>query len=188
MLISNVALIMGKPLILENPKTIHKMKLLLTNLLLAIFTFQAQAQAYQTMAENEPLENETLKASYNAQFVKNRKTQDVYDIKFSMKNHGYDLIKFKNNIGETEYDLSDYWLAKLNFSNATGSNLTLREGFLQGDEFFQRVTFKCGEKEQSERMLLGYGIERGKTLSSTYRIRVPVGEKPVVEIQFVNYN
>ena len=85
------------------------------------------------------MEHESLKASYNAQFIKNRKTQDVYDIKMSIKNTGFDLIKFKNRIGEVEYDQSEYWLAKLTFANSTGSNLTLREGYVDSKEFKQRV-------------------------------------------------
>ncbi len=106
------------------------------------FSFLAtivSAQSYQTMTENEATNYENLKASYNAQKIKTRKTQDVYDIKMSIKNSGFDIIKFKNNIGEMEYDLSEYWLAEINFENATGSNLTIREGHMNAKEFKQRI-------------------------------------------------
>lgn len=150
------------------------------------------AQSYQAMTENEATNYENLKASYNAKKIRTRKTQDVYDIKMTIKNSGTDLIKFKNNIGEVEYDFSEYWLAEINFENATGSNLTIMEGHVNAKEFKQRVTYKCGsdddEIEQSKSMIVGYGLRRGQSVNSTYRIRVPVGDQPVVEIQFVNYD
>ena len=63
---------------------------------------------------------------------------------------------------------------------------------MDAKEFKQRVTYKCGSSddaiEQSKNMIVGYGLRRGQSLSSTYRIRVPVGEESIVEIQFVNYN
>jgi len=146
------------------------------------------SQSYQVMTENKSMAHESLKASYNAQFIKNRKTQDIYDIKMSIKNIGFDLIKFKNRIGEVEYDQSEYWLAKLTFANSTGSNLTLREGYVDSKEFKQRVAFKCDDIERSKYMVLGYGLRRGQTINTTFRIRVPKGESPVVEIQFVNFD
>ena len=57
------------------------------------------AQIYQPMTENEATKYENLTVSYSAKKIKNRKTQDVYDIKMAIKNGGADLIKFKNNIG-----------------------------------------------------------------------------------------
>ena len=168
------------------------MKTLLILFLFAFSTSFVGAQSYKLMKENETTKYENLSASYSAKMIKNRKTQDVYDIKMTIKNGGPDLIKFKNNIGEVEYDLSDYRIAELNFENATGSNLTVREGYMDAKEFKQRVTYKCGSGddavEQSKNMIIGYGLQRGQSLSSTYRIRVPADEQPVVEIQFVNYN
>jgi len=156
----------------------------------------SKGQSYQSMTENQDLESGTLIASYNAQFVKNRKTQDVYELDMSIKNSGFDLLKFKNDIGRVEYDLSEYWLANIKFKNATGSNLTVKEGHVDAREFKQNITFECndcnsedGEKvERSRNMLIGYGLKQGQSVKRTYRIRVPKGEKPIVEIQFVNYN
>ena len=153
-------------------------------------------QSFQAMTENEDLKSGTLIASYNAQFVKNRKTQDVYDIDISMKNTGFDVLKFKNDIGRVEYDQSDYWLANVKFKNATGSNFTVKEGHVDPRQFKQNITFKCEncsssddeEVERSKNMLIGYGLRQNQSVKQSYRVRTPKGKKPIVELQFVNYN
>lgn len=169
------------------------MKTLLAVFFILFLGFNSKGQNYELMTEKESLKNESLTASYTAQFIKNRKTQDVYDIKMSIRNEGYDLIKLKNYIGQVEFDLSEYYLANINFVNATGSNLTVREGHMNAREIYQRVSYKCDDGtddgiEKSSNMLIAYGLHRGQTVNSTFRIRVPKDEKPEVEIQFVNYN
>jgi hypothetical protein len=159
-----------------------------------MWCFLLNAQNYEVMKENEILDKGNLKASYTVQKIRNKKDQDAYDITLSVRNDGYDIVKIKNNIGETEYDLSKYWLANIKFANSTGSAFTIRDGHLETNEIFERVSYPCGTDSEgkqimaSTNMLIGYGIRRGQTINSTYRIRVPEGEDPRVEIQFVNYN
>lgn len=166
---------------------------------LALFLFpfvSILSQSFQVMEENNNLISENLSASYDAQFVKNRKTQDVYDITVSIKNTGYDMYKFKESIGAVEYDLKKYALSEVKFDNATGSNLTSKGGQIIGKEFDQNISYECkdcsseeDEKiSQSKSMVIAYGLRRNQSQSESFRIRVPKGESPIVQIRFLNYN
>jgi len=168
------------------------MKTLVSFLVCLLVTLSLFSQNYESMTEGENVQYESFEASYSARFIKNRKTQDVYDVEVSIKNNGHDFIKLKKVIGETEYNLKPYGIAELRFGNATGSNLTVKDGFVLGEMINHDVSFECADcnggkddvRVKTDRFLVGYGIRRGQVVDATFRIRVPKDEKPEVEIRF----
>ena len=170
------------------------MKSILSFIVLFYFSSLLFCQGYEEMSEDESTSFESLSASYEARFIKNRKTQDVYDIEISIRNNGHDLIMLKRDIGTVEYSLKPYAIAEFRFDNATGSNLTVKDGFMVGNEVHKDITYECekcngGDDEtvlKKDRFLLGYGIRRRDIVDETFRIRVPKGEKPEIRIRFPN--
>lgn len=169
------------------------MKTLITLFISVLFCSSLISQRYERMEDNEDTVFENLSATYNPRFIKNRKTQDVYDIEVSIRNNSYDLVMIKDRIGEVEYNLRKYALAEFRFENATGSNLTAKEGNIIGKEIQEDVTYECDNcnsddetVSKKDRFIIGYGIRRGEIINESFRIRVPKDEKPVVDIRFLS--
>ena len=170
------------------------MKTIITLFISVLFCSSLSSQRYERMTDNEDLISDNLSATYNARFIKNRKTQDVYDIEVSIRNNSYDMIMLKQDIGEVEFSLRKYALAEFRFENATGSNLTVKEGNIIGKEIQQDVTYECEKcnggdddtESKKDRFIIGYGIRRGEIINESFRIRVPKDEKPKVDIRFLN--
>ena len=104
------------------------MKTLVSILISTLLCTPLFSQSYERMIDNEELISENLSATYNARFIKNRKSQDVYDIEVSIRNNSHDVIMLKEDIGEVEFNLKQYRLTEFRFENATGSNLTAKDG------------------------------------------------------------
>ena len=176
------------------PKQLFSMKSILTLLITLLFCSTLISQRYERMEDNEDSIHENLSATYNARFVKNRKTQDVYDIEVSVRNNSYDMIVLKQNIGEAEFSLKKYAIAECRFENATGSNLTVKDGNILGKEIQKDVLYECakcnGDDDETvnkkDRFVIGYGIRRGEIINESFRVRVPKDEKPEVDIRFLN--
>ena len=155
------------------------------------------AQEYYELAEGDTKTIGDFEIRYKANLKRTKKGWDQYEVRFSIKNNGADVIRVLSRAGETG---AQYNLAYVKFPNARRGLLRNTEGGVGASPILTEFYYtypNCNydpndkdSKKYLERVVtetVGYGIRSGQTISGTIDMSVEEGEAVEVEVALNDY-
>ena len=174
-----------------------KVAKIVLSLTVMLFFSGLAAQEYFELTEGETKTIGDFEIRFRTNLKKTKKGFDQYEVRFSVKNNGEDVMRILSRAGEAG---NEFDLVYVKFPNARRGLLRNTEGGVDASpiqtEFYYTYP-NCdydpndkNSKKYVERVVtetIGYGIRAGQTISGTIDMSVKEGETVEVEAALNDY-
>ena len=160
--------------------------------LILFFGMDLTAQEFYQINEGETQKIGNFEVSYKANFKRNKKGYDQYEVRVSVKNTGNRVLTILSEAGTYG---EQYGLVYVKFLNARRGLLRNTEGAVHADAYktsfsysYPNCDYDPNDKDSQKYIyktvskVVGYGIRQGQTISGTIDMSVLEGEKVQLEM------